>query len=87
MTVVKVWGRGQLTIPVSLRKELSLEEEATLSVVRVGEAIILTPKRLIGDAVAKKVEQEMKRVGLKLEDVLADLTKQRKRYNKERYEC
>lgn len=85
MPIVKVWGRGQLTIPAALRKELHLDEETTLNVVRVGEALILTPKKLMGDAVAKKAEKEMKKAGLSLEDLLKDLEKQRDRYNRERY--
>ncbi|MEW6683485.1 MAG: AbrB/MazE/SpoVT family DNA-binding domain-containing protein [Nitrospirota bacterium] len=85
MAVVKVWGRGQLTIPASLRKELRLDEETTLSVVRAGDALVLTPKKLIGDAVAKKAARELKKEGLTLEDLLRDLEKQRRRYNRERY--
>jgi hypothetical protein len=34
---------------------------------------------LIGDAVAKKVEREMKKAGLTLEDRLGNLEKQRRR--------
>ena len=85
MAVVKVWGRGQLTIPAALRKELRLGEETTLSVVKAGEALVLTPKKLIGDAVAKKAAREMKKAGLTLDDLLHDLEKQRRRYNRERY--
>jgi bifunctional DNA-binding transcriptional regulator/antitoxin component of YhaV-PrlF toxin-antitoxin module len=85
MAVVKVWGRGQLTIPASLRKELRLDEETTLSVVKAGEALVLTPKKLIGDAVAKKAARELKKEGLTLDDLLRDLEKQRRRYNRERY--
>lgn len=85
MAVVKVWGRGQLTIPASLRKELRLDEETTLSVVKAGDALVLTPKKLIGDAVAKKAERELKKAGLTLDDLLRDLEKQRRRYNRERY--
>jgi AbrB family looped-hinge helix DNA binding protein len=85
MAVVKVWGRGQLTIPAPLRKELRLDEEMTLNVVKVGDALILTPKKLIGDTLAKKARKEMKRAGLGLDDLLKDLEKQRERYNRERY--
>ncbi len=85
MAVVKVWGRGQLTIPVSLRKELRLDEETTLNVVKVGETLVLTPKKLLGDTVARKAEKEMEKADLSLEDLLKDLQKQRERYNKERY--
>ena len=85
MAVVKVWGRGQLTIPAPLRKELRLDDEMTLNVVKVGDALILTPKKLIGNIVAGKARKEMKRAGLGLEDLLKDLEKQRERYNQERY--
>jgi len=54
MAVVKVWGRGQLTIPATLRKELHLDEETTLNVVKVGDALILTPKKNIGRCLGKK---------------------------------
>ena len=85
MAIVKVWGRGQLTIPASIRKELRLDEETTLNVVKVGEALILTPKKITGDALAKKAQREMKKTGLSLEDLLKDLEKQRGRYNRERH--
>lgn len=81
---VKVWGRGQLTIPASMRKELHLEEDASLTVVKVGDVLLLTPHKLIGDTIAKKAARGMKQAGLKLDDLLADLKKQRERYNRER---
>jgi len=85
MPTVKVWGRGQLTIPASLRKELKLGDEATVNLVKVGDVLILTPRKMVGDAVAKKASRAMRRAGLRLEDLLADLDRQRDRYNKERY--
>ncbi|MEK6814148.1 MAG: AbrB/MazE/SpoVT family DNA-binding domain-containing protein [Nitrospirota bacterium] len=85
MPTVKVLARGQLTIPAALRKELHLEEETSLNVVKVGDALILTAKRLTGDRLAKKAEKEMKRAGLSLDDLLKDLEKQRERYVRERY--
>lgn len=85
MPTVQVRGRGQLTIPASIRKELNLGEETVLSIVRVGDVLILTPRRLIGDAVAKRAARAMKKAGLRLQDLLADLDRQRERYNRERY--
>ena len=84
MPTVKIRGRGQLTIPASIRKELHLEEDVSLTVVKVGEVLLLTPKQLIGDAIAKKTARAMKQSDLKLDDLLADLKKQRERYNRER---
>jgi AbrB family looped-hinge helix DNA binding protein len=85
MPTVKVWGRGQLTIPASIRKELHLHEDATLTIVKVGDVLVLTPRMLVGDAVAKKAARAMKKAGLRLSDLLADLDRQRDRYNRERY--
>ena len=85
MPTVKVRGRGQLTIPASLRKDLDLDDDAELTVVKVGDVLLLTPRKLIGDAVARKAAREMKQAGVKLDDLLADLGKQRERYNRERY--
>jgi len=84
MPIVKVWGRGQLTIPASIRKELKLDEDTSLTIVKAGDVVLLTPRKLVGDAVAKKASRAMKRAGLKLDDLLADLKKQRVRYNRER---
>ena len=85
MPTVKVWGRGQLTIPASIRKELHLQEETTLTIVKVGDVLVLTPRRLVGDTVAKKAARAMTKAGLRLQDLLADLERQRVRYNRERY--
>ena len=85
MPSVKVWGRGQLTIPASIRKEMGLGEETTMTVVKAGDVLLLTPRRLAGDAVAKKAARAMKKASLGLDDMLADLDKQRARYNREQY--
>lgn len=82
---VKLWGRGQLTIPKEVREALKLDEENQLSVFVVGRCLVLTPKRLLGPALAKDVEKAMKAKGLSLEDLLRDLKEERQRYNQERY--
>ena len=81
----RVRGRGQLTLPAEIRKELGLDASGTLTVFRAGEAIILTPKRLVRASFAKEVQKEMKKQGLTLNDLLRDLKRQRTRYIKEVY--
>ena len=85
MALVKVWGKGQLTIPASIRKDLNLKEETPLTLVKVGNVILMTPKVLQVDALAKKARKEMKKAGLTVDDILDDLDLQRDRYNKDRY--
>ena len=84
MALVKVWGRGQLTIPAAIRKDLHLKEEAALTLVKVGNVILMTPTVLHIDSVAKKARREMKKAGLTLDDVLADLDRQRAQSSRER---
>ena len=85
MALVKVRGKGQLTIPASIRKELNLKEETPLTLVKVGNVILMTPKVLQVDALAKKAKKEIAKSGLTLDDIMADLDEQRVRYNKGRY--
>ena len=82
---VKLWGRGQLTIPKEVRQALKLDQEDHLSVFVVGRCLVLTPKRLLGPALAKEVARSMKAKGLSLEDLLRDLKAERQRYNQEHY--
>ena len=75
--------RGQITIPQDIREEMNLDEQATVNIFRVGKVLLMTPKRLHRASLAKKVERELKREGMTLEDLLTDLKLQRKRYFEE----
>jgi AbrB family looped-hinge helix DNA binding protein len=83
MPIVKIRERGQLTIPAELRNDLGLAENDALNMIKVGDALILTQKRLAGDALSQKMGKAMKKKGLTLDDLLKDLKSQRKRYTKE----
>jgi bifunctional DNA-binding transcriptional regulator/antitoxin component of YhaV-PrlF toxin-antitoxin module len=82
---VKIWGRGQLTIPKELRLALKLDEESQLSVFVVGNCLVLTPKRLLRSSLAKKAERALKKEEMSLKDLLSDLKGERERYNRETY--
>ncbi len=82
----KVRIRGQVTIPQDIREEMNLDEQSTVNIFRVGKVLLMTPKALQRASLARKVEREMKREGLTLEDLLRDLRSQRKRYFDEAYE-
>ena len=82
---VKLWGRGQLSIPKDVRQAMKLDQEDQLSVFVVGRCLVLTPKRLLGPSLVKEVARSMKAKGLSLEDVLRDLKAERQRYNQEHY--
>ena len=82
---IKVWGSGQMTLPMEIRRDLGLGPSDVLTAFRVGEAIVLTPKRLRRAALSKAVQKEMKKKGLRLGDLLKELERQRKRYAVEVY--
>jgi AbrB family looped-hinge helix DNA binding protein len=75
--------RGQVTIPQDIREQMNLDEQSTLSIFRVGNVLLMTPKRLHRATLAKKAQREMKREGLTLKDLLAHLRMERKRYFEE----
>ncbi len=83
MPTVRIRERGQVTIPSSFRKDLGLGENDTLNMVKIGEMLILTPRKPFGDAVAMKVESAMRRKGLTLDDLLVNLKDQRRKYSRE----
>jgi AbrB family looped-hinge helix DNA binding protein len=83
MPTVRIRERGQVTIPSSFRKDLGLDENDTLNMVKIDEMLILTQRKPFGDTVARKVESAMKRKGLTLDDLLVNLKDQRKKYNRE----
>ena len=50
---------------------------------RVGDVLGLTPRMVAGDMM--KAARAMKKAGLRLQDLLADLDRERDRYSGERY--
>jgi len=85
MPIVKLRERGQLTIPYEYRKELGLGKEDMLNVLKIGDVLILVPRKLAGDVISRKIESAMKKKGLTLDNILKNLREQRKRYSKETY--
>ena len=75
---VKVWRRGQMTIPARLRKKLGIENNTILSVYEMGRGILLVPGELIVDRLGREVQQLADREGVTLEDMLAALAEDRR---------
>jgi len=69
--------KGQVTIPVALRRSLGLKKDAILSVVSVGDAIFLTQKELVFDDVSGKFARSAEEAGISLDSLLEDLREAR----------
>lgn len=76
--------RGQVTIPQPVRQSLSLNQGDILTVVQIGDTILLTPRKLRTPALAEQFTQIMEEEGVTLADLLAGLTEERERIHRER---
>lgn len=70
---IKVWERGQITIPKDLRKELKIKENDILYVEKLGDGIFLRSKPSVISEIQKKGEELMREKGLTVEDLIKDL--------------
>jgi len=77
--------RGQLTIPKKIRVMSRLEEGQIVSIIQVGDAVIITPKHLELDEARREMRRILKETGISLEDLLAGLKEERDKLYQETY--
>jgi bifunctional DNA-binding transcriptional regulator/antitoxin component of YhaV-PrlF toxin-antitoxin module len=73
----EIKSRGQLTIPKKLRAYLDLEDGQSVSMIPLGEAIIVTPKKLELDEARRQLRKILKASGCSLEELFAALKEER----------
>lgn len=73
--VTKMREKGQVTIPVDIREFLHLSKDSILSITKVGNGILLTPKPSVFEATSAGFIKEAKEQGITLNDLLKDLKK------------
>jgi len=73
--VTRMREKGQITIPANIRGSLHLSRDAVLSVTRVGDGILLTPKLSVFESVSEKFSKAAKTKGITLDGLLKDLKK------------
>lgn len=73
--VTRMREKGQVTIPVGIRESLHLSKDSVLSVTKVGDGILLTPKPSVYEAVSAKFAKAAREKGITLNDLLKDLKK------------
>ena len=77
-TTSAIKARGQLTIPKKIREAGNLEEGQEVTIIPLGDAIIVTRKRLELDEARRKIRKIVKESGLSLKEILSDLAEERK---------
>ena len=70
---VRVWVKGQFTIPADMRVRLGIVENTILEVFQVGKAIVVTPEKLIVKELAGAVSNELVQKEIDLKELLSEL--------------
>ena len=81
----EIKSRGQLTIPKKIRAVSHLEEGQVVSIIPVGDSVIITPKRLELEEARREIKKILKASGLTPEDLLTGLKEERDRLYQEAY--
>ncbi len=81
----EIKARGQVTIPKKIRVMSHLEEGQTVSIIPVGDSVIITPKRLALDDARREIRRILRETGVSAEEVLAGLEEEREKLYQETY--
>ena len=85
MELAKITSKGQITLPISIRRILNLKDGDKVAFIeKDGEYVIVNPVSLAIDNARKAFKGEAKRLGLKTEEDVVNLVKEiRKERSKE----
>jgi AbrB family looped-hinge helix DNA binding protein len=83
--VAEIKARGQLTIPKKIRETSHIEEGNVVSILPVGDSLIITPKRLELDEVRRQLKKLLKASNLTIEELIEGLKEERGDLFKETY--
>jgi AbrB family looped-hinge helix DNA binding protein len=83
--IAEIKSRGQLTIPKKIRESSHLEEGQVVSIIPMGDSVIITPKRLELDEARRQIRRIMKASGLSEKELLKELKEERESLYRETY--
>jgi AbrB family looped-hinge helix DNA binding protein len=83
--VAEIKARGQLTIPKKIRETSHIEEGNVVSILPVGDSLIITPKRLELDEARRQLKKLLKASNLTIEELISGLREEREDLFKETY--
>ena len=81
----EIKARGQLTIPKKIRELKHLEEGQTVSLIPLGDVVVIAPQRLELDDARRRISRILKETGVQADDLLVELVREREALYKERY--
>ena len=74
---VRLRDRGQVTIPQEVRDELAAQEGDMLTLVRIDDLILLTPRQPRVAALTERFTAEMEKANISLAELLQGLAEER----------
>lgn len=77
--------RGQVTIPKSVREASGLDEGCSVTLIPIGESILIAPQRLGLEEARRIIQQTIRATGMTPDEVMADLVSQRQLLFEELY--
>ncbi len=83
MELAKITAKGQITLPISIRRELNLKDGDKVAFIeKDGDYIIINPVSLAIDKARKAFEGEAERLGLKDEEDVVKMIKELRKEKK-----
>lgn len=70
---VRVWGKGQLTIPADIREKMGIDKNTILDVYQLGGALVITPEKLLVTELATVFSSAAAAKELDLANLLTEL--------------
>ena len=85
MTTLRIRSKRTITLPASLCKKYKLKEGGTLTIIDLGDGIILLkPMTSQVDKLANRIAKKLKKENITLDDLLQALDEEREKYYQER---
>jgi len=81
----EIKARGQLTIPKKIREMSHMEEGSLVSIVPVGDSLVITPKRIELDEARRQLRKLLKAAGVTIGELVEGLKEERAELFKETY--
>lgn len=85
VVTAEIKARGQLTIPKKIRERSHLEEGQAVSIISLGDSLIITPKRLELDEARREIRKVLKSSKMTIDELMDGLREERDSLYQETY--
>jgi AbrB family looped-hinge helix DNA binding protein len=83
--VAEIKARGQLTIPKKIREMRHFEEGQVVTIIPIGDVLIVAPKRLELDEARREIRKVLKTANMTVEELVEALKEEREGLYQETY--